>query len=328
MNQLLEKQKVVRDILLNSFELDRVSHAYLFHGQRGTGKMEMALHFTQLYLCDQPLFSEPCGECSNCKRIRSGNHPDVHIVKPDGQSIKKEQIQMLQKEFSLSGVESSKKVYIIEHIDKMTISAANSLLKFLEEPHRDTLAILLTEQPHKLLDTIISRCQTLSFTPLSTSDFIHLLEKEGVSGDKAAVLAALTNNFHEAIELNNSEWFENAIHLTSLLTKEWMNSNHLSIPFIQEKWITHFDKETQDLGIELLMIWVMDLLHMKLNMMNRIGFRGFIDELKRQSSISTITILNIIKFLTDVKKKMKSNVNYQLLLENLTIQVLKEISHE
>ncbi|MFG5456460.1 DNA polymerase III subunit delta', partial [Enterococcus faecalis] len=77
---------------------------------------------------------EPCESCRNCQRIESGNHPDVHVVHPDGLSIKKGQIQALQEEFSKTGLESHKKLYIISHADQMTVNAANSLLKFLEEP--------------------------------------------------------------------------------------------------------------------------------------------------------------------------------------------------
>src|SRR5690606_36803569 len=101
--------------------------------------------------------------CTQCKRIQSGNHPDVHIIKPDGQSIKIEQISFLQKEFTYTGLESNRKVYIIEEADKMTVNAANRLLKFLEEPNQETVAILITSQIGKMLDTIVSRCQRITF---------------------------------------------------------------------------------------------------------------------------------------------------------------------
>ena len=82
----------------------------------------------------------------NCKRISSGNHPDVHLIERDGLSIKKEQIKSLQEEFSKKSVEANRKVYMIADADKMSVGAANSLLKFLEEPAADTVAILMTEQ--------------------------------------------------------------------------------------------------------------------------------------------------------------------------------------
>ena len=74
---------------------------------------------------------KPCEECTNCRRINHGNHPDIHVVEPDGMSIKKGQIQLLQEEFAKTGVESRQKLYMIIHADRMTVNAANSLLKFL-----------------------------------------------------------------------------------------------------------------------------------------------------------------------------------------------------
>ncbi|OVE62162.1 DNA polymerase III subunit delta', partial [Chryseobacterium mucoviscidosis] len=121
-------------------------------GRKGTGKLDAATLLAKSFFCLED-GAEPCESCRNCQRIESGNHPDVHVVHPDGLSIKKGQIQALQEEFSKTGLESHKKLYIISHADQMTVNAANSLLKFLEEPSSDTIAVLLTEQPQKLLDT-------------------------------------------------------------------------------------------------------------------------------------------------------------------------------
>lgn len=150
---------------------------------------------------------KPCESCQNCKRIQSGNHPDLHLVQPDGQSIKKAQVQALQEEFTKAGVESHRKMYIILHADKMTVNAANSLLKFLEEPNRETMAVLITEQSHKMLDTIISRCQMLSFQPLQPQSLEQQLLQEGVSQDLARLLSNLTNNLAEALELSRNDQF-------------------------------------------------------------------------------------------------------------------------
>ncbi len=126
---------------------------------------------------------------------------------PDGLSIKKGQIQALQEEFSKTGLESHKKLYIISHADQMTVNAANSLLKFLEEPSSDTIAVLLTEQPQKLLDTIISRCQVLSFQSLQPESIEKELIKQEVSPNIAALLSNMTNNLSEALELSRNDQF-------------------------------------------------------------------------------------------------------------------------
>src|SRR5690625_728953 len=127
----------------------------------------------------------PCLSCVQCKRIQSGNHPDVHMIEPDGQSIKKEQIHFLQKEFTYSGLESNKKVYIISEAEKMTTIAQNRLLKFIEEPNRETVAILLTDHLGGMLETIISRCQRIPFNTLSTDDVVLQFQKEGLSESNA-----------------------------------------------------------------------------------------------------------------------------------------------
>ncbi|MFE5278853.1 DNA polymerase III subunit delta', partial [Bacillus cereus] len=182
-------------MLKNSIKKGRLAHAYLFEGMRGTGKKDVSLLLSKSLFCTQPVDGYmPCEVCHNCKRINSGNHPDIHIVEPDGASIKKQQIQMLQEEFAKTGVESKKKVYTIVHADRMTVNAANSLLKFLEEPTSETTAILLTEQTQKILPTILSRCQIVTFKQLSSEHLIQKLVERGVSEKKAPIIAQLTNN--------------------------------------------------------------------------------------------------------------------------------------
>ncbi|MGZ4160508.1 MAG: DNA polymerase III subunit delta', partial [Neobacillus sp.] len=197
-DQLEELQPTVLKMLKNSILKSRVAHAYLFEGIRGTGKREISLLMTKALFCDTLIEGyKPCESCTNCRRINNGNHPDVHKVEPDGLSIKKQQIQDLQVEFSKKGVESSKKVYNIIHADKMSTGASNSLLKFLEEPNAGTVAILLTEQPQQILPTILSRCQILTFKPLSPQAMITQLKENGIEPAKARVLAQLTNSLDE-----------------------------------------------------------------------------------------------------------------------------------
>ena len=110
-------------MLMNSIAKERISHAYLLEGGKGTGKFATAIQMAKSFLCSERNGVEPCHVCTNCKRIDSGNHPNLHIVKPDGLSIKKQQIHDLQEEFSKTGLEANKKIYIIEHADRMTANA-------------------------------------------------------------------------------------------------------------------------------------------------------------------------------------------------------------
>lgn len=139
MNQeinLAQMQPIVYQQLQRSFEHGRIAHAYLFEGEKGTGKHEVGIWLAQHLFCTQMKDNLPCGKCNNCQRIEKKEHPDVLVIEPEGQTIKVDQIRRLQTEFSRSGYESRKK-FLIKEAEKMNSSAANSLLKFLEEPPGD-----------------------------------------------------------------------------------------------------------------------------------------------------------------------------------------------
>ena len=149
-------QPIVFRQLQNSFEHGRLAHAYLFEGDQGTGKAELALWFAKHQFCLNLQEEMPCETCNNCLRITSKDHPDVVEIEPDGQSIKVDQIRALQSELTKSGFESAKKVVIIHQAEKMNMNSANSLLKFLEEPPANFMIILETQSLGKILPTIRS----------------------------------------------------------------------------------------------------------------------------------------------------------------------------
>lgn len=135
------------------------SHAYLFEKNGNSEVLNIAKEFAKKIICN----SEDCINCNQCKRIDEGNFLDLKIISPEGLMIKKSQMDELQKEFSTKPIEASKKIYIINDADKLNTSASNSILKFLEEPEADIIAILLVDNRYNILPTIISRCQLISF---------------------------------------------------------------------------------------------------------------------------------------------------------------------
>ncbi len=147
----------------------RLAHAYLFIGPAGMGKMQAALAIAQMVNCDVPPSSgnkqSPCGVCVSCRKIASGNHPDIHVMAAlkDETTIKIEQARQMMQHASLKAYEAKVKVFIICDIDLMTREAANSLLKTLEEPAANTLMIFTTQVPEACLDTIRSRCHIVKF---------------------------------------------------------------------------------------------------------------------------------------------------------------------
>jgi DNA polymerase-3 subunit delta' len=323
-DQLEELQPTVLKMLKNSIMKNRVAHAYLLEGIRGTGKGEIALLLTKALFCNSLIDGyKPCESCNNCRRINNGNHPDVHKVEPDGLSIKKAQIQSLQEEFSKKGVESSKKVYMIFQADKMSGSASNSLLKFLEEPNADTVAFLLTEQPQQILPTILSRCQTLTFNPLSPRAMINLLIENGVNPMKAPLLAQLTNNLEEALSLNVDDWFAQAQKIVLKLYEVLRKSPLEALVLLQGDWFQHFkDKEEINRGLDLLLLVFKDLLYIQLDKEEQIVYREESERLQQFALLSSRrSLTEQMSAILDAKRKLQANMNPQLMMEQLVVKL-------
>ncbi|MCW9025496.1 MAG: DNA polymerase III subunit delta' [Gammaproteobacteria bacterium] len=142
-------------------------HALLIHGPQGTGKLQFAQMFAHSVLCQQAdTQHQACGQCPACQLLSAGNHPDLTLIEPEkeGGQIKIDQIRQMIEKISLSSQYHGYKIIILSPAEAMNISAANSLLKTLEEPPAQTLLILVSTQPSSLPATIRSRCQMLNFT--------------------------------------------------------------------------------------------------------------------------------------------------------------------
>ncbi|MBO9131281.1 DNA polymerase III subunit delta' [Bacillus sp. 165] len=320
--QLHLMQPIAVKMLINSIAKKRVSHAYLFEGPKGTGKLATAMQLTKRIFCSNPSGHEPCQQCHNCRRIESGNHPNIYVVKPDGLSIKKQQIQQLQEEFSKTGLESNQKVYILEHADRMTVTAANTLLKFLEEPNSQTTAVLLTEQSHQILNTILSRCQIVTFRPLPKEMLIESLKEQEINLTLALLAAQLTNNWEEALQLCKEEWFAQARVLVIKLYKALAKEDP-SLFFVQEKWVKHFsEKEQMQLGLDMLLLIYKDLLYVQISEEENVVFKDQIESLKQHSlQYSQKRIVSSLSNILEAKQKINANVSLQLVFEQLVLRL-------
>ena len=147
----------------------------------------------------------------------------------------------------------------------MTTNAANSLLKFLEEPNSETTAILITEQVQQILPTILSRCQIVSFQPFSMNHLEKKLIEEGISPSTAPLLANLTNDLNEAIQLDRDEWFAQARKIVLKLYEVLGKGSLFAMVELQEDWYNHFKEKNQiDRGLDLLLFIYKDLLTLQL----------------------------------------------------------------
>ena len=193
------------EVFRRSVRSGKTPHSYIFEGIPGCGRRKTALALIQALFCPA-VDDDACGVCASCRKIAGGNHGDIHLVEPlpDKRDISIEQLRELQRELSLRPYEAPRKACILEPAERMSVNAANSLLKTLEEPPGNALIILLTENADMLLPTIRSRCQLVRFSPLSTENVRLLLERNGVAADAADLLAPLSEgSMQRAGDLDN-----------------------------------------------------------------------------------------------------------------------------
>ena len=168
-------QDYVIQTLRNALKNERIAHAYLFAGPRGTGKTSTAKVFAKALNCEDNSSFEPCGVCNNCKKISSGQSMDViEIDAASNRGI--DEIRELREKVKFYPSEGTYKVYIIDEVHMLTKGAFNALLKTLEEPPENVIFILATTEPHKVISTILSRCQRFDFSLLSVSNIVKRLE--------------------------------------------------------------------------------------------------------------------------------------------------------
>jgi DNA polymerase-3 subunit delta' len=182
-------ENIVR--LQNMLSSGRMPHALLFAGPDGIGKRMVAQVVAASLLC-VAVENKPCGQCPSCRQVKGGRQPDLLVISPEGATIKIDQIRNLQHEAALAPYGGQRRVCIIEDADKMTAQAANSLLKFLEEPPGEMVFILLSAGKQLLLETILSRCCVLAFQPLAYSLLAEALVSRGVLPEQAKVAARLS----------------------------------------------------------------------------------------------------------------------------------------
>lgn len=187
-NQVVGQNHIVKT-LVNQIKYDKISHAYLFTGSRGTGKTSIAKIFARAINCTNLKEGSPCGECEVCKSLEGTNIDVLEIDAASNNGV--DEIRELREKVKYPPVVGKYKVYIIDEVHMLSISAFNALLKTLEEPPAQTVFILATTEVHKLPATILSRCLRFDFKLVSledlTSHLKNILNQEGVKFEDSAV---------------------------------------------------------------------------------------------------------------------------------------------
>lgn len=308
----------------NAVSMDRVSHAYIMNGARGSGKKMLASLFAMTLLCEKK-GPEPCNTCHSCRQANSGNHPDIIWVtheKPNFIGVDDIRRQV-NATVAVRPYQGPYKVYIIDHAELMRPEAQNALLKTIEEPPEYVVVILLTENAQMLLPTINSRCVMLKLRNIKDKLIRkYLMEVLEVPDYKAAVCTAFAQgNMGRAIMLAHSEHF-NEIRDEALQLLKYIHEMEFSEVVAAVNNVTTYKLEITDY-LDIIMIWYRDvLLYKATKEIDKLVFKDQIKYIKEQAKISSYEgIQNIIAGLEKAKSRLKANVNFELVMELLFLTI-------
>lgn len=316
--------KDILKYISSAVENNRVSHAYILNGERGSGKKMLANLFAMTLLCETG-DNEPCGKCHSCKQAESGNHPDIIRVtheKPNSISVDDIRTQV-NNTVDIKPYQGPYKVYIIPQADMMTPQAQNAILKTIEEPPSYAVFLLLTENAETLLPTINSRCVMLKLRNIKdTLIKKYLMENLEIPDYKADMCTAFAQgNMGRAIMLANSDHFneirEEAVQLLKHISEMELNEIVAAV-----KNISVYKLEITDY-LDIIMIWYRDvLLYKATKEIDKVVFKDQLQSIKEQARKSSYEGIELIlERLEKAKARLKANVNFDLVMELLFLTI-------
>ncbi len=328
----ITKRRGPERILAALVRRSAIPHAMLFTGLPGVGKRAAAERFAMACNCARPptaagdgeggLASLFCDRCRSCGKIRSASHPDILSVQPSGSLIRIDQIRELCGALSLKPFEARVRVVVISDAQAMNPSAANALLKVLEEPPDRTILILTAEKSSDLLPTVISRCRKIRFAPVSRERLAAwLVQNEGVNRGEARILANLANGSRaRAIAMRREGWIHRRAWLLERAAS--LGSQSLAGRLAFAATLAR-DPGTIPESLEILMSWHRDLLVCRFAPEKVIN-QDLLDRLLPASrGAPARDPLSIIEAIHSAGRDIEANGNARLCLETLTMKIAK-----
>ena len=299
----------------------RLPHALLFAGPAGIGKQNFAQRFTQSLLCTSPdAQGRPCGRCRHCELFQAGTHPDLQLIGPEegGKSteIKVDMIRTLTEGASLTAKSGGHKLVIIRPAERMNSAAANSLLKTLEEPTSNTVLMLLTDRPSRLLPTIRSRCQYFAFALPSRAEAVAWLHERIQSGKPETLLDLAGGAPLKALAMDDPTIL--AQHRNALQAFSNLAQARIDPVKLAEQWTKYENKRL----LEWLLGWVIDMLRLKVSTDPPLLFnreeRQTLQHLAK--GLNSQVLQRFLGQIYEAYNLTDSNINPQLMLERLLLE--------
>lgn len=300
-------------------------HALLLRGRAGIGKHDFALDLTRALLCSQPNNSEACGACPSCVWLAEGNHPDFRLISPENEdegseeapkkkTAKKSQISVVQIRqlfdyLSLSSHQQGKRIILISPAETLNLASANALLKMLEEPPANTLFLLVSSQPQRLLPTIISRCQALDMTLPDRQEAISWLKEQGMQ-DAEVVLDYVAGSPLLALRMQTQ------LETSRGLIKQLAQGARLD-PFTSAPLFLSLGMEG---ALETLQKWTFDLLNCKLTQQLHYHAQQANALQALCKSVNLSVLMRFQQMLVEAKKTANHPLSNEMQLENMLLQ--------
>ena len=340
--ELVYGQDVIVKTLKNVIKNDKLSHAYLFTGPRGTGKTSSAKLFAKAINCSNNKDGDACNECENCKSFNNNSNPD--IIEIDAASNNGvDEIREIKNKVSLVPSMSKYKVYIIDEVHMLSIGAFNALLKTLEEPPEYIIFILATTEPQKIPSTIISRCQRFDFKSISHDKMKQCLEniisKENITIDDGAIEEIINNSkggMRDAIGLldqasafcNNNITANDIEELSGNISIKQIRTFLLNI--MQKEYNVIFDSisnySSNGKDFALICEKIINYIREGILYKKKINTDKILDEDKNIfDKLSDTDLYDLIDYLSDTLVKVKNSYQKELTFEVQMIQMIDKI---
>lgn len=310
MNNLVEMQKDVIDMLQKNYKNNRLSHAYIFYGEDGVGKEEVALYFTALLYSKDGVvdYSSP-----TTKAIYAHEFPNLYEVRVRERrtEIIVDDIEALLDEFSKTSLVEGPRVFIIHEADKLNQKTSNMLLKFIEEPEgEDVHGIFITSNPSNILPTIVSRCNLVGFKSMDKNILFDMIKSTGIEAPDAEILKELTNNTSDAIDLVDSDSY----NISKDMVMKFLSINKEAAMLLEINSSREiYDNTNMKQFLEMLSLFLEDMLYEE-----PIKFKLYKKEIKRfKESHDDADIRAKLEMVLEYIRMLTSHVNSRNILFDL-----------
>lgn len=313
---LKNTQHMVYESLIHAFLKKKTTHAYLISGTIGSPVLELAEFMAQSFVCSNKDENHmACEECDECNKIKNNSYIDYIFYK--GEDLKRDNVDNIQREFNKSAVEKANiKVYVIHLIEKAPISSLNKLLKFLEEPSSDIIAIFTTYSMMSVLPTIVSRCQIINLRQFSQKELINAMLEVNADFEDAKLLAVISNDLEKNVKLVKSEEYKTAKEITKNCLNYMLTKPDYLIFYMLNQGLARLEEIKQfDLYLDMLQACFFAVMYYKASKEESYFFKDEIEKI----ATSNIDIYGCIMAILTAKQEMISNANKSLVYDKLFI---------